>query len=82
MTKKYTFILAGTISEPKLINLTPTSLHNFSLRNIFVVDRFDFQPLYMGVIRNLEKTKKVAQTPTQHTDGHRDLETELAQWAD
>ena len=29
-----------------------------------------------------KKTQKVAQTHTQHTDGHRDLETELTQWAD
>ena len=28
------------------------------------------------------KRLKVAQTQTQNTDGHRDLETELAQWAD
>ena len=35
----------------------------------------------MGVIRRLKNPKKVAHTD-KHKGGHRNLETELAQWAD
>ena len=33
------------ISEPKFLNLREMSFHNFSPKNLFVPDRFDFQPL-------------------------------------
>ena len=48
---------------PKFINLRPISFHNFSLRNLFVIDWFDFLPLKMEVMR---RKKSGTDTHTTH----------------
>ena len=70
------------VSGPKLLKLRPMSFHNFALTNLFVIEPFDFQPFYKGVIKCLRNHKKWHRHTHIHTDEHCDLDTELARWAD
>ena len=74
-TKKYSAGQFLTNSEQKLLNMIPKSFLNFSWSNIFAISRLDL----MGVIRHLKK--KNSKKWHRQTDGHRNLETESAQWA-
>ena len=77
--KKKTFFRAVIFDHFRAkIAKSETNVHfNVSLRNLFAIGRLDFQPLYMGGKRSKKREQKVAQT----IDGHRNLETESAQWA-
>ena len=46
----------------KFLNLRPMSFLHFSVRNLFAIDRLDFQPFVNGSNKTLKKTLKVAHT--------------------
>ena len=69
-----------TIYVPKIQNLKPMTILNFSIRNIIAIDQLDESDKKFKKKKH-KKWHRHTETHTQ-TDGHRDLETESAQWAD